>query len=234
MRDPQADLDSNVVSTLALLEACRQHTPHARVVFTSTRQVYGKPLRVPLDETHPIQPVDVNAVHKLAAEQHLRLYSQVYGLSVCVLRLTNVIGPRMRIRDARQSFLGDWVRRMIQGEPLEVWGGEQERDLLGIDDCLDALLLAGCHTAAAGEIFNVGHERSLSLAQIAEQFIAINGSGKTIIRPFPAERSRIDIGSFATDSSRLRTRLGWNPRLDLSSTLQQTLEYHRMYWDHYV
>jgi UDP-glucose 4-epimerase len=234
MHSPLADLESNVAGTLEVLEACRRHAPNVRLVFTSTRQVYGPPRQIPVDETHPLDPVDVNAVHKLAAEQHLRLYARVYGLAVCILRLTNVVGPRMRIRDARQSFLGDWIRRLRQHEPIEVWGGAQRRDLLDVDDAVAALLLAGSHRAAVGQIFNAGHADPIRLDDLAGQLIDRNGSGAWIRREFPAERSRIDIGSFATDSTRLREQLGWVPRIPLDRTLDRTLAYYRRKGNDYV
>jgi UDP-glucose 4-epimerase len=231
---PFADLEANVAGTLGVLEACRHHAPDVRLVFTSTRQVYGPPREIPVDEAHPVAPVDVNAVHKLAAEQHLQLYERVYGLPVSILRLTNVVGPRMRIRDARQSFVGDWIRRLRQHEPIEVWGGAQQRDLLDVDDAVAALLLAGSHPAAVGEIFNVGHADPIRLDHLARQLIDRNGAGQWIVRAFQPERSCIDIGSFATDSTRLRERLGWLPQIRLEHTLDRTLVYYHQYGCHYV
>lgn len=234
MRAPLEDLEANVAATLALLEGCRRHAPQARIVFTSTRQLYGCPRWIPVDETHPIETVDVNAVHKLAAEQHLQLYSRVHGLPATILRLTNVIGPRMRIRDARQTFVGEWVRRLLQRQPLEVWGGSQQRDLLDVEDALDALLLAGCHPAAVGQIFNVGHPQAERLDALADRMIRVHGTGERILREFPAERARIDIGSYATDSTRIRDQLGWSSHTDLDVTLSRTLNYYTQYSEHYV
>lgn len=234
MHSPLADLETNVAGTLEVLEACRRHAPKVRLVFTSTRQVYGPPRRIPVDETHPLDPVDVNAVHKLAAEQHLQLYARVYGLEVAILRLTNVIGPRMRIRDARQTFFGDWIRRLRRQEPIEVWGGAQRRDLLDVDDAVAALLLAGSHRAAVGQIFNVGHADPIRLDDLAGQMIERNGSGEWIRREYPSERSHIEIGSFATDSTRLRENLGWVPLTPLVHTLDRTLAYYRHKGNDYV
>lgn len=234
MHSPLADLETNVAGTLEVLEACRRHAPHVRLVFTSTRQVYGPPRQIPVDETHPLDPVDVNAVHKLASEQHLQLYARVYGLEVAILRLTNVIGPRMRIRDARQTFFGDWIRRLRRQEPIEVWGGAQRRDLLDVDDAVAALLLAGSHRAAVGQIFNVGHADPIRLDDLAGQLIERNRSGEWIRREYPSERSHIEIGSFATDSTRLRENLGWVPRIPLVQTLDRTLAYYRHKGSDYV
>jgi UDP-glucose 4-epimerase len=234
MNFPFADLDSNVAGTLEVLEACRRHAPGVRLVYTSTRQVYGPPRRIPVDEMHPVVPADVNAVHKLAAEQHLQLYARVYGLSVSILRLTNVVGPRMRIRDARQSFVGDWIRRLRQRKPIEVWGGSQQRDLLDVDDAVAAMLLAGRHPVAVGKIFNVGHAHPIRLDHLAVELIKRNGAGEWLVREFQAERSCIDIGSFATDSTRMRECLGWVPKIHLEKTLDRTLAYYQKNGDYYV
>lgn len=234
MRSPLEDLDSNVAGTLALLESCRRQASPARIVFTSTRQLYGRPRHIPVDETHPINPVDVNAIHKLAAEQHTQLYNRLYGLPTTILRLTNVIGPGMRIRDARQSFMGEWLRRLLQQQPLEVWGGSQQRDLLDVEDCVAALLLAGSHPVAVGQIYNVGHARSVRLDELADRLIQLNGAGQRIVRDFSAERVPIDIGSFATNSNRIRDQLGWMPHTDLDTTLHRTLTYYRQHGEHYA
>src|SRR6185295_15038042 len=134
MTDPETDLEINCRAQLTLLEACRLHNPKLRVVFASTRQIYGKPDYLPVDEQHPLRPVDVNGINKLAGEEFHLLYSRVYGIRATALRLTNTIGPRMRIKDARQTFVGVWIRRILEGEPFEVWGGEQLRDFTYVDD----------------------------------------------------------------------------------------------------
>ena len=141
MTDPQTDLDINCRAQLAILEACRLHNPGIRIVFASTRQIYGRPDYLPVDERHPLRPVDVNGINKLAGESFHLLYSRVHGIAATALRLTNTIGPRMRVKDARQTFVGVWVRRLVEGEPFEVWGGDQLRDFTYVDDAVEAFLL---------------------------------------------------------------------------------------------
>ena len=106
MTDPATDLEINAAAQLSILEACRQHNPRVKLVFASTRQLYGRPQYLPVDEKHPARPVDVNGINKLAGEQYHLLYNDVYGIRACALRLTNTYGPGMRVRDARQTFLG--------------------------------------------------------------------------------------------------------------------------------
>ena len=160
MEDPFTDLEINCRAQLSILETCRQVNPRIRVVFASTRQIYGRPEQLPVDERHPLSPVDVNGINKLAGEFYHILYNDVYDLPAVLLRLTNTYGPRMRIKDARQTFVGVWIRRLLEDQPIEVWGGEQRRDFTYVDDCVDALLLAALHPEARGQGLQPGGNRS--------------------------------------------------------------------------
>jgi UDP-glucose 4-epimerase len=234
MTDPQTDLDINCRAQLAILEACRQHNPGIRIVFASTRQIYGRPDYLPVDELHPLRPVDVNGINKLAGESFHLLYSRVHGIAATALRLTNTIGPRMRVRDARQTFVGVWIRRLVEGEPFEVWGGEQWRDFTYVDDAVDAFLLAAARPEAVGEIFNLGGPPRVTLAHLAEMLVELNGGGSFVVRAFPSDRRKIDIGDYYADDRRIRRRLGWRPRVDLRTALARTLSYYQKELRHYV
>jgi UDP-glucose 4-epimerase len=235
MADPFTDLEINCRSQLSILEACRHHNPEAKIVFAGTRQVYGKPRYLPVDESHPIAPLDVNGVNKAAGEAFHLLYGNVYGLRVCALRLTNTYGPRMRVRDARQTFLGVWLKAVLLGDEIEVWGdGAQRRDLLYVDDAVSAFLLAAGSDAADGQVFNVGVSTSITLRELAELLVALNGSGSYRTVPFPADRLAIDIGDYWTRADRIRSALGWEPNVTLEEGLRRTLafysEHGNVYW----
>jgi UDP-glucose 4-epimerase len=234
MTDPQTDLDINCRAQLAILEACRRHNPEVRIVFASTRQIYGKPDYVPVDEEHPLRPVDVNGVNKLAGETFHLLYSRVYGLAATALRLTNTIGPRMRVKDARQTFLGVWIRRVLEGRPFEVWGGEQVRDFTDVDDAVEAFLLAAARPEAVGEVFNLGGPPHVTLRQLARLLVEVNGGGSFVVRGFPGDRKKIDIGDYYADGRKIARMLGWRPRTDLRTALARTLEYYRRELRYYV
>jgi UDP-glucose 4-epimerase len=234
MTDPFTDLEINCRSQLSILETCRSVNPTVRLVFASTRQIYGRPESVPVGENHPLRPVDVNGINKLAGEFYHLLYQQVYDIPTCVLRLTNTFGPRMRIRDARQTFVGIWIRRILENQPFEVWGGSQLRDFTYVDDCIDALLLAATHPAAVGQCFNLGGSEPVSLLQLAELLVQINGGGEFQCRDFPADRKRIDIGDYYSDDRRIREALGWLPSTSLEAGLKTTLDYYREHMAEYV
>jgi UDP-glucose 4-epimerase len=234
MRDPVTDLAVNALVQPILLDACRDLAPEAAVVYASTRQIYGRPDYLPVDEAHPLRPVDVNGINKMAGEAYHTLYHQVYGLATVSLRLTNTYGPRMRIKDARQTFLGVWLRHVLEDGCLEVWGGRQKRDLVYVDDVVDAFLAAGATAAARGGVFNVGGGPPVTLEALASLLVEIAGAGRFERREFPAERKRIDIGDYYADDRRFRAATGWQPKVALREGLERSLAYFREYLAHYV
>jgi UDP-glucose 4-epimerase len=234
MTEPVIDLEINCRSQLTLLEACRQVAPDINVVFASTRQIYGRPQYLPVDERHPIRPVDVNGVNKMAGEAYHLLYSDVYGIRACALRLTNTYGPRMRIKDARQTFVGIWLRAVIEGRPFEVWGGDQLRDFTYVDDAVDAFLLAATTPETAGRAFNVGGEEVVSLKTLAETLVRTNGGGEYAVREFPAERKRIDIGDYYAADALFRETTGWSASVPLAAGLATSLAFFRANLERYL
>jgi UDP-glucose 4-epimerase len=236
MTEPQVDLDINASAQLSILEACRRVNPQVRVVFASTRQLYGRPDYLPVDEKHPVRPVDVNGINKFAGEGYHLLYSSVYGIPSSVLRLTNTYGPGMRVKDARQTFLGIWLRQVLEGQAMKVFGdGNQLRDFNYVDDCVDALLLAATCDAAIGKVYNLGSAEVVSLKDLAAMITELQAGSRYEIVPFPPERKAIDIGDYYSDFTLIREELQWYPRIDLRNGLARTLAYfdqhRRHYWD---
>ena len=227
MVDPYTDLEINAHAQLSILEALRHHNPAARIIFASTRQLYGKPGYLPVDEQHPIRPVDVNGINKAAGEWYHLLYHRVYGIPACVLRLTNTYGPGMRIKDARQTFVGIWMRRLLEEVSFEVWGGEQLRDFNYVDDVVDAFLMAARDERADGRVFNLGSDEVVSLRDLAGILIGANGGGNFEIKEFPEERRKIDIGDYYSDFSLITDAVGWKPSTSLAAGMKQTLDYYR-------
>lgn len=236
MNDPQTDLDINASAQLSILETCRKHNPNVKIVFASTRQLYGKPKYLPVDEKHPICPVDVNGINKLAGEWYHLLYNNVYKIRSCALRLTNTYGPGMRVKDVRQTFLGIWLRNLIAGVPIKVFGdGLQLRDFNYVDDVVDALLMAAVDPKACGEVFNLGSAQYISLKDLAALLIDIFRGGTFEIVPFPPDLRAIDIGDYYSDYTKINQSLGWSPRVSLQDGLKKTIEYYiqnrTYYWE---
>ncbi len=234
MSDPFTDLDINAKAQLSILEACRAQNPAVKIVFAGTRQIYGRPDYLPVDEAHPIRPVDINGIHKVAGEWYHTLYTTVYGVQSTVLRLTNTYGPCMRIKDARQTFVGVWVRLALEGKPFEVWGGQQLRDFTYVDDCVDAILLAAAHPRANGRVYNLGGDSVVSLRELADLLTDLHPDVSYILREFPAERKKIDIGDYYSNDARIREELGWQTKTSLRDGLVKTLAYFKPRLNQYL
>jgi UDP-glucose 4-epimerase len=235
MRDPYTDLDINCRSQLTLLEACRHHNSAAKVVFAGTRQVYGKPDRLPVDESHLVRPTDVNGINKAAGEYYHLLYNNVFGVRACSLRLTNVYGPRQLIRHNRQGFIGWFIRLAVEGGTIQIYGdGSQLRDFVHVEDAGDAFLRAGADDACNGEVFNVGGSQPVSHRDLTSMLIDVAGSGRIEYVAWPAEKKVIDIGSFYADSAKFRRVTGWAPAIGLRDGLASTVAYYRAHYDRYV
>jgi UDP-glucose 4-epimerase len=234
MNEPLDDLDINARAQLAILDIARKTNPRLKIVYTSTRQVYGKPETLPVSESHPIRPVDVNGINKLAGEWYHLLYHQVHGLRSCVLRLTNTYGKGMRVKDARQTFLGVWIRQLIEGVPIKVFGdGTQLRDLTHVDDCVDALLAAAASDDANGKVYNLGSAEVVSLKDLAKMMTELGFGGSFELAPFPPERKAIDIGDYYADYSLIQREIGWNPKVALRDGLRDTMQFYKMNRAHY-
>jgi UDP-glucose 4-epimerase len=235
MTDPRTDLEINAAAQLSIVESCRAVNRGIKIVFTSTRQLYGKPDHLPVDESHPIRPVDVNGINKFAGEWYHLLYNNVYSIRSSVLRLTNTYGPGMRVKDARQMFVGIWVRQLLSGQPLRVFGdGQQRRDFTYVDDCVDALLLAGESDTANGKIYNIGSAEVVTLEALAKLMVAAGYGGTYELVPFPSDRKAIDIGDYYADASLIERDLGWVPRCDLSTGMTKTLAYYARHLERYL
>ena len=235
MENPFTDLDINAKAQLSILESCRTHNPGIRIVFASTRQIYGRPQYLPVDEKHPWHPVDVNGVNKMAGEWYHIVYNDVYGIRSSVLRLTNTYGPRMRIKDARQTFLGIWIRNLLEGTPIQVYGdGMQRRDYNFVEDVVDALLIAAQETKAEGKIFNLGASDPITLEETAKLMCG-KVEGATFRKvPFPENRKAIDVGDFICSYQAFRNEFGWEPSTTFDDGITKTLEFYKRDFRYYV
>jgi UDP-glucose 4-epimerase len=235
MRDPYSDLEINCRSQLTILEACRYNNPAVKVVFAGTRQVYGRPASLPVDETHLVRPTDVNGINKAAGEYYHLVYNNVFGVRGCSLRLTNVYGPRQLIRHDRQGFIGWFVRLAIEDRTIQIYGdGSQLRDFVHVDDAADAFLRAGACDACNGEVYNVGGDRAISHRDLATMLVDAAGSGRVEYVDWPAEKKAIDIGSFYADSTKFKTVTGWSPSVALDDGLRMTVAFYRQHLDRYT
>lgn len=235
MEDPFTDLDINAKSQLSILEVCRKCNTDIKIVYASTRQIYGKPLYLPVDERHPLQPTDVNGINKIAGEHYHLLYNNIYGINTVVLRLTNTYGPRLLVKHNRQGFLGWFIHLLLDKKEITIFGnGQQLRDLNYIDDVVDALLLCGVETKAVGRAMNLGDHVHISILDIVKTMIKINGGGKYKLVPFPKEMKKIDIGDYYSNYDLAKQLIGWEPSTSIEAGMRQTIEFYKQYGrEHY-
>ena len=235
MRDPYTDLEINCRSQLSILEACRHFNPAVKVVFAGTRQVYGKPDSLPVTEEHLVRPIDVNGINKAAGENYHLVYNNVFGVRSCSLRLTNVYGPRQLVKHNRQGFIGWFIRLAVEDQEIQIYGdGSQLRDLVYVDDVVDAFLRAGASDACNGEVFNVGGNGPISLRDLAELLVEVAGTGRVTYVDWPDDRKSIDIGGFYADSTKFMRAVGWTGQVDLRDGLTRTVNFYREHLDRYV
>jgi len=235
MRDPYTDLEINCRSQLTILEACRYNNPGVKLVFAGTRQVYGRPDSLPVDESHLVRPTDVNGINKAAGEYYHLVYNNVFGVRACSLRLTNVYGPRQLIKHNRQGFIGWFIRLAIENRPIQIFGdGSQLRDFVYVDDAADAFLRAGASDACNGGAFNVGGDGPVSHRDLAALLVKVAGGGSVQFVEWPADKKAIDIGSFYADSAKFKRVTGWQPGVALADGLERTVAYYRRHLDRYL
>ncbi len=235
MINPIQDLEINVRSQLNLLESIRKFSPHSQVVFTSTRQIYGKPQYLPVDEKHPINPVDINGINKFAAEQYHLLYYKIYGIKSTILRLTNTYGPRMRIKDSQQTFIGFWIKKILLGEAIPIYGeGDQIRDFNYVDDVVEALISCINQDKAYGKTINIGSRTNLTLKELGNELKKINSNVKVEFIPFPKENKKIDIGNYFSNIELSKEILNWAPEIKLNDGLKKTINFYKKNLGNYL
>jgi UDP-glucose 4-epimerase len=235
MQDPYTDLEINCRSQLTVLEACRHNNPSVKVVFAGTRQVYGRPDRLPVTEDHLVRPTDVNGINKAAGEYYHLVYNNVFGIRACSLRLTNVYGPRQLLKHNRQGFVGWFIRLVLENREIQIFGdGTQLRDFVYVDDAVDAFLRAGADDASNGQVFNVGGMEPIKHSDLVDLMIRTAGSGRVRCVEWPPEKKAIDIGDFYADSSKIRGVLEWQPVTPLAEGLRRTFDFYRAHFDQYV
>lgn len=233
MRDPFTDLEINCISQLSILEACRHNNPKIKILYAGTRNQYGKAKYLPVDEKHPLEPTDVNGINCNAGEYYHLLYNNVYGIKACSLRMTNTFGPRHQMKHPRQGVLNWFLRQLIDGETIKLFGtGKQIRDTSYVDDVVEVFLLAGASKKVWGEVYNLGGT-PVSLNDFVKTAIKVLGKGKFRVVPFPGNQKKIEIGDYIADYTKITKALGWKPKTGLEKGLKKTFKYYERYKKHY-
>ena len=233
MTNPLLDLDINCVAQLSLLQACRKNNRSAKIIFTGTRNQYGKALYLPVDEKHIQEPTDINGINAMAAEKYHFLYTKIYGVPTVSLRLTNTFGPRHQMKHSKQGVLNWFLRLLLDGKKVELYGdGTQIRDVNYVDDVVNALILAAENKKAIGKAYNLGGQ-PVTLKQFVEESIKILDDGSYLLKQFPQERKAIEIGNYVADIGKIKTDLNWEPKIKLEEGIKRTINYYKKYKNYY-
>jgi UDP-glucose 4-epimerase len=234
MADPFPDLEINCRAQLSLLESCRHGNPEVKILFAGTRGQYGRARSLPVNEEHPMVPVDVNGINNIAGEQYHILYSKIYAMRATSLRLTNTYGPRHSMKSDDQSFLNWFIRRAIDGHTIRIFGdGSQKRDFNYVDDVVDAFLMAAADERTNGEIYNLGGTIPYSVLEVTQILLDVVGYGKYETVEFPSTRKKIEIGDYWGDYTKIKNLLGWTPQVDLRDGLRRTVDFYKNNKRHY-
>lgn len=234
MKEPFLDVDMNCVGHLRVLEAVRQYAPDAKVLFSSSRLVYGRILTTPVDESHPTNPLSLYGVHKLTAEKYYRIYYDTHNIRSSVLRLPNPYGPRQQMRHAKYSIVGWFIRQALEGKTIEVFGeGTQERDYLYISDIVDAFLRVASSERTNGEVYNIGTHERARFIDMVDTILAVVGSGRKVHVPWPEHYERNETGNYVADTRKIEAAVGWRARVPLRKGIEEMVKYYREHREHY-
>jgi nucleoside-diphosphate-sugar epimerase len=217
------DLDVNGYGQLNLLEACRRINRTARVIFSSSRLVYGPTDRLPVNEEAGLIPLSVYGAHKLLGECYHRVYARVHGVPTVILRITNPYGP-YQDDDRTYGIVNMFIRAAVAGRPLTVFGdGEQLRDFVHVDDVVRAFLLAGMTDSANGDAINIGGGQAVRFKDMADDIVRITGRGSVQYQAWPADAAAAETGSFVANIEAAAQQLGWRPQIPFAAGLESAI-----------
>jgi len=234
LEDPLQDLESNCRTHLVLLEACKNYNPKVKIVFAGTRGQYGKPVYLPVDEKHPMNPIEINGINKMAAEAYHLLYYRNYGLKTTSLRLTNAYGQRHQMKNSKQGFLNWFIRLAIDDKWIKIFGdGEQQRDFTHVEDVVKAFLISAVSKKADGQVFNLGSDKPVSIINVAKLMVELSRSGEIKKIDFPETNRKIEVGDYHANYTKIKKILGWKPNISLMDGVKMTIEYYKKNREHY-
>lgn len=226
------DVDTNVLSTLNILESIKNMDKKPIVVFSSSRLVYGK-INGLIDENYPTNPISIYGINKLTSERYIQTYHKNFGIPYIILRLTNPYGMKQQMKHSKYSIIGWFIRQAMENKTITVFGdGTQKRDYIYIDDVIDSILLLISKEEYKNKIYNVGSNISIEFREMIEKIIKITGRGKMIFTNWPEDYENIESGTIDIDISKLFS-IGWKPKNDLSLGISKTLEFYKSNKNYY-
>ena len=233
-KEPFTDLDINCRGHLVLLEACRLAQSRAKIVFSSSRFVYGRTEYVPVDESHPFNCLSIYGIHKLTGEKYHQFYYEAYGLDTVCIRIANPYGPRQQMKHSKYGIVNWFIRLALEGKPLTIYGeGRQRRDYIFVEDVARAALTVALASNTSGQVYNVGSGIGTPFIEMA-RMIAEQIPGTVVEQvEWPADRYFVETGDHVTDLSAINAATGWRPLTPLEEGIAATIAYYRVHRSHY-
>ena len=237
LKKPILDIDINCKGHLNILESCRTDNPNCRIIFPGSRMQYGKIEKkdLPVKEEHPLNPLSVYAINKIAGENYHKAYNLHYGLDTVVFRIANPYGPRAQIKNPGYCIVNWFIGQALKKKPISIYGeGNQLRDYIYIDDLINAFLISGVHPNPKTKVYNVGSGVGTKFIDMVNTIVNIVGKGKIKHVEWPKNYENVETGDFYADISRIKNELNWKPSTSLESGLEKTIEFYRKNLDKYI
>lgn len=227
MKEPIIDIDVNCKGVINLLEAARRFNPDVKIVHVGTSTQIGRMQYNPVDERHPEFPVDIYSANKSVSEKYVLIYGQAYQMRTTVVRLANVFGPRSNIKSPDFGFMNYFIGLALRGKNITVFGeGTQLRNISYVEDCVDALIMAGQSERSNSQVFFAVADKQYTISEIASEITQLIG-GQVSFVEWPKDREVIEIGDAVISNQKIKDVLGWFPRVDLQSGLVKTRDYFK-------
>lgn len=232
---PFEDLDLTARATLNILEVCRKLNPTARIIFTSSRMVYGKVDVPDITEECSTNPLSLYGIHKLTCEKYMQMYFKDFGIPSTVLRITNPYGPRQQIKHNKYSLVGWFIRQAMEDKVIKIYGdGLQLRDYIYIDDIVNAMVNIPVSEKAIGEVLNLGSGTSTKFRDMVELVVKTVKKGKIEFIPWPQNYEKIETGDISVNISKLQNLISWESDYYLEKGIELTYEYYKENYSYYV
>jgi nucleoside-diphosphate-sugar epimerase len=232
--DPLLDLDINCKGHLQVLEACRQIKSPARLVFSSSRFVYGRIEYNPVDESHPFNCLSIYGIHKLAGEKYYRFYHEAYGLETVSVRIANPYGPRQQMKHSKYGILNWFIRLALEGKPLTIFGdGLQRRDYIFNEDLAEAAVCLALTPGVAGQVYNLGSGMGTPFIEMA-QLVAEAVPGTEVHKvEWPTDRYFVETGDYIGDITKITNVSPWQPKTSIREGIARTVDFYRQHRQEY-
>jgi len=222
--DANQDMQNNIKGNLNLLETVKSFKTPPKIIYISSRLVYGKTESDPVSEDHPLNPTSIYGIHKATAEHYYRLYNNHHDIPYTILRLTNPYGPYQSPLVKNYGILNQFIYKNLKKEPITIYGdGKQLRDYIYIEDVIEVLKRCGVNGLTDSKTFNLGYGESISLKKVVEKIIEISGSGEIIYEKWPETERKVETGDVIMDTSRIKETLNWVPSVELNEGLRRSI-----------